>query len=92
MWSWFKSLDKANRTLVLVLASVGLLFVAAALTPEPASRSLATEFAAERPASSGYVDPRYREAAERRGYKGKEAEDIAVAAERLCRGTGGADC
>ncbi|HEX8414655.1 MAG TPA: hypothetical protein VF637_12340 [Sphingomicrobium sp.] len=32
----------------------------------------------------------YREAAERAGYKGKEADEVGAAAERLCQSTG--DC
>ena len=42
--------------------------------------------------SAPVADPRYVKAVEREGYKGSEAENIAVAAERLCRNTGGTDC
>lgn len=71
---------------------VGAIATFLAIVDRDRPRATDAEVQAAIDASYRKIDSRYTDAANRAGYKGKEAEEIGAAAARLCRGTGGSDC
>ena len=62
----------------------GVLFVLAIIGAASVPESSTSTASAEIEKAS----PEYRRAAEKAGYKGREADQVGAAAEKLCRGTG----
>ena len=90
MWSWLKSLDRSNRLLLIFGTLFALVFLADHLSPKSAVSTASYDQPSNYAPS--IADDRYVREAERDGYKGKDAQNVALAAQELCRGTGGRDC
>ena len=83
MWKWWCNRLPKERSLYVFIFVICLAMLGAIVSKDqPRTASNAGSSA----------DPRYVHEAERNGYKGQEAQDVAAAAKQLCQGTGGADC
>jgi hypothetical protein len=83
MWTWWNNLSPRDRSWIAIGAALLLaLFMGRFHDDGTTSSTYAEETA----------DSRYVKEAERAGYKGAEAERIAIEAKRLCEATNGKDC